>query len=336
MNDILQFIKTITPLKVFNYLLAWLSYRLSYILKHTWQLSAPVNISVEPTSLCNLACPECPTGNGTLTRRKGDISWSLFKKVIDQSKVYLFTCTLYFQGEPLINPRIFDMINYVHSKNVYTIISTNAQFLSQKNCEKLIISGLNRLIISLDGIDQESYAKYRRGGAYQKTIDGINTFMATRKKLKKHTPVVILQFLVFSHNQHQIPQVRKLHKKLKTDKLWIKAPQISNFSKNASLLPDIPKYNRYVLHNNQYQLKGHIKNRCWRSWQNPVVTADGDLLPCCFDKNAQNTYGNITHSTMQKTWTSSRASAFKQQILKNRKAMNICRNCTEGVNYLHR
>lgn len=327
--------RALTLKKLFNLWLLKQSYLIAIITRRYVHWGMPANISVEPTSLCNLACPECPSGNGALTRRRGNMTFSDFRKYIDPYISTLITCTLYFQGEPLLNPEIFKMIGFLKKKGIYTIVSTNGQFLSASNCEKLIVAGISRVIVSLDGTTQESYVAYRRAGSVAKTVDGVKTLVETRKKLKALNPLIILQFLVFKHNQHQLVAIKKMHREVKTDRLWLKAPQVYNFKQNADLLPTMKKFNRYTKDNSgEYVLKGAVVNKCWRSWQNPVITIDGEMLPCCFDKDAKHIYGSV--NSADTPWQLDNAVGFRKQILKNRKALKMCRNCTEGVSYLFR
>ncbi|NBC83066.1 MAG: radical SAM protein [Bacteroidetes bacterium] len=326
----------ITLQKLLNLVKLKISYGVSVFFRRPLQWGLPASIAIEPTSVCNLACPECPSGNGSLIRRRGNISWSLFTKCVNELKNHLLSATLYFQGEPFLNPHIFEMIAYLKRMRIYSITSTNAQFLSPKNCDKLVKSGLNRIIVSLDGTDQKSYAKYRIGGSYSKVIEGIQNLVAAKKSQRKKQPVIYLQFLVFRHNEHQVKEVKQLGRQLGVDKVSIKAPQVYDPEQNNNMLTSIPKYTRYQKNENgQYQLKGKLKNKCWRSWQNPVITVDGALLPCCFDKDARYTYGNIKNSDIQQMWTSKNAIQFKKTILKNRSQFDICRNCTEGIKYMH-
>lgn len=335
-HDAQQMARILTFRKLLNYGILKISYLLSHILKYPIVWGKPANLAIEPTSVCNLACPECPSGNGTLLRRRGNISWQLFEKSIKELKRWLFTTTLYFQGEPLLNPQLYNMLKHLKKEKIYSIISTNAQFLSPVNCEKLVQSGLNRVIVSLDGIDQDSYAQYRVGGSYHKAVEGIQNLVKEKKRRHSKYPLIILQFLVFKHNQHQLDNVKTLGARLGVDKISIKTAQIYDLKRNTALIPSIPKYSRYTKTiEGKYQLKGKLKNRCWRSWQNPVITVDGELLPCCFDKDADFSYGNVKENSIDAVWNGTTSQQFKATVLKNRKLHKICRNCTEGIKYVH-
>ena len=128
------------------------------------QKGLPMAIAIEPTTACNLGCPECPSGLKQFTRPTGNLKEDLYKKVIDQIWRETFYLTFYFQGEPYINPKFLDMVKYASERKMYTTTSTNAHFLTPENAVKTVESGLSRLIISIDGTTQETYEDYRIGG----------------------------------------------------------------------------------------------------------------------------------------------------------------------------
>ena len=79
----------------------------------------------------------------------------------------------YFQGEPYLNPDFLDMVKYASGKKIYTATSTNAHYLNDANARRTIESGLDRLIISIDGTTQETYQQYRVGGHLNKVLEGL-------------------------------------------------------------------------------------------------------------------------------------------------------------------
>src|SRR5436190_7909022 len=95
-----------------------------------------------------------------------------FKRMIDELASNLLYLVFYFQGEPYLNPEFLDMVEYASSKKIYTATSTNAHFLNDENARRTVESGLDRLIISIDGVTQEVYEKYRVGGSVEKVLAG--------------------------------------------------------------------------------------------------------------------------------------------------------------------
>src|SRR5688572_23625883 len=167
----------------------------------------PFAISVEPTTSCNLRCPECPSGLRSFTRPTGMLDQSLFRNTIDQLAPTLSYLTFYFQGEPYLHPSFLDMVQYASERNVYTATSTNAHYLKEENAGLTVQSGLDRLIISIDGTTQDTYQSYRVGGSLEKVIEGTKNIIAAKKQLRSRTPHVVFQFLVVKPNEHQINDV---------------------------------------------------------------------------------------------------------------------------------
>ncbi len=186
------------------------SFYLSKWTRRPIQWGYPVSISLEPTTSCNLRCPECPSGLRAFTRPTGMLKQDFFKETIDQLHKDLLYLVFYFQGEPYLNPAFLDMVKYASSKKIYTATSTNAHYLSDENAKRTIESGLDRLIISIDGTTQETYQQYRVGGRLDKVLEGARNIVKWKKALNSKTPFVVFQFLVVRQNEHLVEEVKKL------------------------------------------------------------------------------------------------------------------------------
>ena len=260
----------------------------------------------------------------------------LFRSIIDQLSPRLFYLTLYFQGEPFIHPGFFEMVKYAKSKRIYLSTSTNGHFLSSENAKAAIGSGLDRLIISLDGTDQQSYEAYRTGGSFETVINGIREITRLKKALNCSKPIIILQFLVLKSNQHLIGEIKKLGKESGVDKVELKTAQFYDYKNGNPLMTDIDKYSRYrkkknPKKRNEFEIKNRFPRHCFRMWSSCVVTWNGTVVPCCFDKDAGNNLGNLTENPFNIIWTSDQYRSFRMKILKNRENIEICKNCSEGT-----
>ncbi|MEA3318077.1 MAG: radical SAM/SPASM domain-containing protein [Bacteroidota bacterium] len=330
LNQIFQLLSKLTIKKNSNFLIINLSYFLSLIFRLPIIWGLPFSISIEPSSLCNLNCKECPSNKESNERENGNMTINNYRNIIDKIYKHCIYLILYFQGEPFINPAFFEMIKYAGKKKIYTYSSTNGHFLNTINSEQIVSSGLNKLSISLDGTDQETYQKYRVDGNFDKVVEGIKTLVNTKKQLNSKHPYIELQFLVFKFNQHQINKIKTLGKELGVNKTVIKSAQIYNFSNKTDIIPDINKYSRYRKNSTgKYIIKNKLKNRCKRLWQTTVITWQGNILPCCFDKSENNKMGNILSTPFNRVWKNKAYTNFRKQILKNRSRINICNNCTE-------
>ncbi len=323
------FLATLTLKKINNLLKNRASYYISRLTKTAKIYGKPVSLSIEPSTICQLRCPECVLGSGNLKRNNKFIDFALYKKIIDETADTLSYLMLYFQGEPFLAPQIFEMIAYANSKNIYTATSTNAQNISDKMAQKLVFSGLKKLIISLDGVTQETYSKYRIGGKIENVFSAIEKINAEKSKNNSKTPEIELQFIVFRHNEHEIEKFKQLAKELNVQKIAIKTAQIYNFAEKSELIPKTEKYSRYIYKKGVWKLKKNQKNHCLRQWQGSVITTDGEFLPCCFDKNAENLFGNVTTESVNSLWKNEKSMQFRQQILENRQKIEICQNCSE-------
>ncbi|MFN3403934.1 MAG: SPASM domain-containing protein [Cytophagaceae bacterium] len=294
--------------------------------------AAPYSISFEPTTSCNLRCPECPSGLRSFTRPTGMLEKSFFTQVIDEIHSKVFYLTFYFQGEPYLNPSFLEMVRYARSKNIYTATSTNAHYLSPENARLTIESGLDRLIISIDGTTQETYSSYRVGGFLDKVIEGTKNIIEWKKKTGSRTPHVVFQFLVVKPNEHQTEEVIRLGKELGVDQVVFKTAQVYDYENGSDLIPENQKYSRYKkTAEGKYEIKSSMENSCWRMWHSCVITWDGTIVPCCFDKDASHPLGSLKEKSFFQIWNSEGYKSFRKSLLKSRSEIEICKNCSEGT-----
>ncbi|MEM1135636.1 MAG: SPASM domain-containing protein, partial [Bacteroidota bacterium] len=318
--------------KVINIIYLLFSYYLSKWMGKVVHKGLPVSISFEPTTSCNLRCPECPSGLRALTRPTGMLGSALFKKTIDELAPTLTYLIFYFQGEPYLNPDFLVLVKYAVNRKIYTATSTNAHYLTDDIAKRTVESGLDRLIISIDGTTQETYASYRVGGKLEKVIEGTKNVVKWKRKLKSKTPHIIFQFLVVRPNEHQIEEVKALAKSLGVDEVGLKTAQIYDYKNGSSLIPTQEKYARYTKQiDGTYTIKNSLVNSCWKMWHSCVITWDGMVVPCCFDKDAHHRLGNVNDNSFKGLWRGEKYNNFRAALLKSRSQIEICKNCTEGT-----
>lgn len=292
----------------------------------------PVSIGIEPTTACNLQCPHCPSGLRSFSRPTGRLRFERFKQVIDELHKDLIYLILYFQGEPYINPDFLKMVDYASRHNVHSMTSTNAHFLDPENARATVKAGLGRLIISMDGTTQESYAQYRVGGELEKVLTGTENLVRAKHDLQKKRPFIDLQFIAFKHNTHEIPEVRRIGKELGVDRVSIKTAQIYDFENADNWLPEDQNLSRYEKGpNGKVRIKNKLLNHCWKLWHAAEITWDGRVLPCCFDKDARYEMGRVPETSFGEVWRGEAYRAFRQKLLQSRGKIDICANCTEGT-----
>jgi radical SAM protein with 4Fe4S-binding SPASM domain len=332
LRDARSFMRKATLGRVANGLQVVASYIVSRLTGRARAWGLPVAMSFEPTTSCNLRCPECPSGLRSFTRPTGMLPAELFKKTMDEVASRLWYLIFYFQGEPYLHPEFLDLVAYASQKGLYTATSTNAHFLTDDNARRTVESGLDRLIISLDGTTQEVYQQYRVGGKLAKVLEGTRNVVKWRKELKSSTPRIIFQFLVVRPNEHQIEDARQLADALGVDDVWFKTAQIYDYQQGSPLIPTIDYYSRYQNNGNgTFSLKNKLVNGCWKMWHSCVVTWDGKVVPCCFDKDAEYRLGDSQHESFEALWHGQKYQGFRQALLKGRDQIEMCRNCTEGT-----
>ena len=331
-RDSYQILKVLSLRKSWNLVLLKVSYVWSKFFKRSVLLGSPFSLSIEPTTACNLACPECPSGLKQFSRPTGKLDLVLHRQMLAQVKKSVFYVNYYFQGEPFLHPQFLDLIREAKLAKMYTATSTNAHFIDKAKALEIIDSGLDRLIISVDGITQATYEQYRVNGSLSKVLEASAFLVQAKKERSSSTPFLIFQFLAVKPNENEIPAVFNLAKEIGIDEVRIKTAQLYDFKNGNSLMPEKEEYARYAKQSDgTYKLKGRQGNHCWRMWSGSVLTWDGKVVPCCFDKDASHVLGNMKEHSFDQIWKSKAYKQFRFSILKNRQEIDICKNCSEGT-----
>lgn len=331
-NDTFNLLSKLTIARMLNIGKVVSSYYYSRWTGKASQWGMPISISIEPTTSCNLRCPECPSGLRSFTRKTGMLQQDFFRSTIDQIKDDLWYLLFYFQGEPYLHTGFLEMVKYASKKGIYTATSTNAHFLNDDVARATVDSGLDRLIISIDGTSQETYQAYRVGGELAKVLEGAANIVKWKRRLRSKTPHLIFQFLVVAPNEQETVNVRKLAKAIGVNEVRLKTAQIYDYKNGNRLIPLNEKYSRYKRKpDGTYILKNKLLNHCWKLWHSSVVTWDGKVVPCCFDKDAQHLMGDLQQHSFADIWQSKSYYLFRNKLLRSRKETDICANCSEGT-----
>lgn len=333
LNDSLNLLSKLTLRRFWNGLKVYTSFNLSKLISKPIQWGMPVSISFEPTTSCNLRCPECPSGLREFTRPTGMLQKNFFQETIDEIAQDILYLIFYFQGEPYLNPQFLEMVKYANLKGIYTATSTNAHYLNDEKARKTVESGLDRLIISIDGTSQDVYQQYRVGGKLEKVIEGAKNIVKWKKQLNSKTPFVFFQFLVVKPNEHQIADIKALGREIGVDQVRFKTAQVYNYQEDPNnLIPTNNKYSRYKKDaSGKMKVKSGLKNYCWKLWHANVITWDGLVVPCCFDKDAMHQLGNLKSQSFKEIWKNGNYHQFRTELLNSRKNIDICSNCSEGL-----
>ncbi|MGM9824952.1 MAG: radical SAM/SPASM domain-containing protein [Paludibacteraceae bacterium] len=341
----------------------------------------PTFLTIEPANICQLACPQCPVGMakkyisegagelprpaigvpasnaqwgklcGEGVRGRGsansappfpDYSLSL----LAEGFRHAHTVQFYFQGEPLLNPRLPEMIREAAQQGCYTIVSTNAQALDRTMAKRLVMSGLHRIIVSMDGLSQSAYEAYRQGGSVEKVKNALRYLHEEREAARRQRlitgnyPVIELQCLLLRSNEFERRLLRKAYRRLGADRLMFKTAQFYDYRYGNPLMPTSSRERRYEQRaDGTYRLKRHPLRRlwqrltgvspCYRLWAGCVLTTDGTVLPCCYDKQHTHAYGNIHAASLATIFQSKRANTFRRAAIRAPfpQAPEMCQNC---------
>ncbi len=325
-------VSKLTPGKAWNAAKVLGSYVVSRYTGRAVQWGLPISISLEPTTSCNLRCPECPSGLRAFTRDTGMLDEKLFRKVIDQMYGHLLYLTFYFQGEPFLHRQFLDFVRYASGRGIYTATSTNAHYLDDAQARATVESGLDRLIVSIDGTTQETYEQYRIGGSLEKVLEGTRNVIRWKRKLKSRKPHVVFQYLVVRPNEHQVEEVQTLADQIGVDEVAYKTAQVYEYEKGNALIPENPRFSRYRKNDNgTWSIRNRLLNHCWKLWHSCVITWDGKVVPCCFDKDASHQLGDVGRNPFKRIWLDAPYRDFRSKVLNARSNVEICRNCTEGT-----
>jgi radical SAM protein with 4Fe4S-binding SPASM domain len=306
------FVKSFTLTRFLNFA----RINLQYFIGSAKVVGHPYTLVIDTNNICNLRCHLCPSSNNQIKRRNGVMSYKDFKKILYVFERYIFILYLYAWGEPFLTHDIFRMIKYAKSKNIYVSISTNFN-ISAGLIQSIVDSQLDHLIISLDGTNKITYTKYRKDGDFNLVIANIKSIVKLKKRLRLKYPLIQLQFLVFKHNQGQIPQIIKLAKSLGVDFIDI----VKGWSDNKTIQPTDLK---------NLQEKDIIKlKRCIYPWSKISVSWDGGISPCCFPLSKKDDLGNIKQTSFNKIWNNHKFAEIRKQQTDHNKMIytTICSRC---------
>ena len=295
----------------------------SLYLKNSWVIGSPLLAFVDPSNLCNYRCPLCPTGRTEKLRPRRLMKFEDFKTIMDQIGKNLYKLNLYNWGEPLLNRDFARMVRYAKRFDVIVESSTNLSILDEDSAEDMIASGLDYLIVAVDGITEESYTKYRIGGSLEKVLDNLNLLINLKKKIKAQNPHLILSFLPNRYNEQDIPKAREFFKETEAsftvgqlrldmcDEITKTKDDIAPLADWLPRHPDLSVYNE--------NLDKTLSDTCRWPWELITIHPDGSVSPCCAVYSERFDFGNVLDSSFAKVWNG-RKYQRARNIIRKKKA----------------
>jgi radical SAM protein with 4Fe4S-binding SPASM domain len=294
-------------------------------------LGYPVIAQVEPANYCNLNCPLCLTSSVTKARPKALLSLENFKRFIDECGDHLLLLILWNWGEPFLNPDLIPMITYAKAKGIVVHTSTNGNVpLNELQIEALVDSGLDSLVVAVDGASQETYEKYRQGGRLDRVILNIENILRVRSAKGRTTPRLNMRFVVMHHNESELQQVRELAQKLGVDFFTLKTvdmPLDRGCDLDKTYAPGENNYRRYDYDKETFTRK-EKPFVCMRPWKRVTLEASGEVIACEYDYKNAHSFGNIGHNGTLRAWKSKASEDFRKVFNLGNNDSYLCRNCT--------
>lgn len=299
-------------------------------------LGLPFELMIEPTNICNLRCPLCPTGNGTSLRKRGNMNLKQFKNIIDQLEDEIRKVIFWGFGEPFIHKQAVDMIKYASDKKMLVLTSTNGTTLNNKTLAREIVnSGLWTLYIALDGLTQETLSKYRVGADINDIQSGVQLLKNERQNRGLTTPELILQFVVTRENEHELELAETFFKESSFDKWSVKHANVMATTDDPMFDDMAERYIPRTGKNSRFQrradgklrIKGDVQNKCSKLFEQTMINWDGTVIPCCWDPQSEHIFGNALEDGFTKVWYSENFTKFRKKVYSNRQQIRICRDC---------
>jgi radical SAM protein with 4Fe4S-binding SPASM domain len=318
----------------FKKILNWIMVEASIHLGAGGAWGWPTHLQIEPSSRCNLRCTLCPVTEG-LSRPTGNMSLDVFRRLIDEVGPYVFLIILWDWGEPFLNPLIYDMISYAKRWDIKLVTSTNGHvFAHGDHAERLVLSGLDSIIFSVDGLHQTTYEKYRQGGDLATVLEGIQRVLEARRALKSTTPLVDLRFIVMRHNEHEIPQLPGLARSLGVDALTLRTLNTyddgeccSTQADGGALLPTTVDYQPFRLDPRDGSRIRRAANPCKALWNNPAIHADGRVCPCTFDARGRYVLGDLNKESFRDIWWGAPYRRLRRRFRRDYRGLVLCSEC---------
>ena len=290
-------------------------------------LGLPPSIQIEPTNICNLNCPLCPTGSKYGKRKGGFMSLEIFRRILDEVGDFLISVILYGWGEPFLNRELPEMIAECTARNILTITSTNGNCtITIEDALRVVDSGLSVLVIALDGSNQETYQRYRSGGNVEKVKHFASLIQEAKTRRGSGRPYTNLRAVVNRGNEEDLHNIEKVARTLGMNMFSVKS--LGNLTVNTpykTFEPLRKDWRRYEKQDKKHRGKSLFK--CPFPFRQPTIFWDGTVVGCEFDYTLENPWGTIEEQRFSQIWNCLEAQTLRKNIRKGKNRTRFCKIC---------
>lgn len=304
---------------------------LNLLHRSTMPWSMPLHMQFELSNRCNLKCPVCPAGTGAVKRNPRTMNVDLFRQVIDEVGPYLLTASLWAWGEPMLHPALQAILKEIRKYPIATFLSTNGQKLhDETSIEALLVEPPTHLIVSIDGLTDETNSQFRVGAKLAPILSGIQKIAEAKRKRRQNLPILHMRFIVMKHNQHEVPGLVEFAKANHFDMLTVRTLSTvcceDTHRAHLDLMPTEGNFRPYdFIDGKRVERNDFI---CLQPFWFPAVFADGTLVACEHDYNAETALGVIGREVAFKDlWYSEHAARVRRAIRDQPESVKFCRNC---------
>lgn len=291
----------------------------------------PLHMQFELTNYCNLRCPVCPTGTRSVKRRAAAMDVGLFERVMNEVGTYLLTASLWAWGEPLLHPRLEEMLRAGRKHPVTLLLSTNGQTLDDERIQTALLrQPPSHLIVAIDGLTDETNSQFRTGARLKPALDGVRRLAELKRQRSQTLPVLHMRYIVMKHNQHELPRVEAFARENGFDLLSLRTLSVIDTESpdkvHGAFVPEGERWRAYAYDGGErVRRDGFI---CQEPFWFPTLLADGTVVACEQDYNAQQPFGKVSENvSFANVWRSDKAAEVRRIIRDRAKELSFCRNC---------
>lgn len=291
-------------------------------------LGRPMNITLEPTSLCNLKCPVCETGANLLGRKGQHMTEEQFRIIIDKIGPHTNTLMFYFMGEPFLNKHAYEMIRYAKAAGIPWITTcTNGDPV---NPEKLVDCGIDEVSFQIGGITQETHQVYRVNSNLERVLKNMRETIRLKRERGSKLRVAC-GFILMKHNEHEKEEFLRMATEMGVDEAVVVDPCVRTVEQGHLYLPDDKRhwyYDAEAFRRGKLKPKSLPDNECPWIYYSMSIHVNGDVVPCCRDPKGQFKMGNLLEQSLDEIWNGEPYRNFRDRIHREQGKISICQLCS--------